>query len=268
MASLSPTRLPRLPLDLLWQFTKRDIQTRYRGSVLGIGWALLGPLLMLGVFTLVFHGLFQMRWPVSAAGVAQVDFALQVFTGLLLFGFFAEVANRSPHLVTSQSNLVTKVVFPLHVLSVSAVLSAGFQTAVGATLLMLFTAVLVGPSLTWLALPLAVLPLALCLLALSWFLAALGVYLRDVAQMMAMLTTLMMFLSPVFYPLATVPERWQPLYLLNPLTRALVDVRGILFAGQWPAWEPLAVFTALAAAACVAAWGWFAWLRRGFADVL
>jgi lipopolysaccharide transport system permease protein len=253
---------------LLWQFIKRDIQTRYRGSVLGIGWALLGPLLMLGVFTLVFHGLFEMRWPVAASGVAQVDFALQVFVGLLLFSFLAEVCNRSPQLVVSQPNLVTKVVFPLPVLGVAAVASAGFQMLVGAILLMAFSLVLVGLQPSWLALPLVLLPLALTLLAASWFLSALGVYLRDVGQMMAMFTTLMMFVSAVFYPLSTVPERWQGLYLLNPLARTITDTRRLLFEGAWPAWGELGIYLLLSLLACVGAWAWFAWLRRGFADVL
>lgn len=253
---------------LLWQFIKRDIDNRYRGSMLGIGWALLSPLLMLGVFTLVFHGMFELRWPVSASGVAQVDFALQVFVGLLLFSFFAEVSSRSPLLVVSQPNLVTKVVFPLPVLSVAAVCSAGFQMLVGAFLLMLFSAVLVSPQASWMALPAILLPLSLFLLAFSWFLAALGVYIRDVSQMMAMFTTLMMFMSPVFYPLSNVPERWQSLYLLNPLTRALTDTRAALFEGQWPAWD-IWVLSMLAALVCCAlAWAWFARLRKGFADVL
>lgn len=253
---------------LLWQFIKRDIATRYRGSLLGIGWALLSPLLMLGVFTLVFHGMFELRWPVSAAGVAQVDFALQVFVGLLLFSFFAEVASRSPLLIVGQPNLVTKVVFPLPVLCVAAVASAGFQMLVGALLLMLFSAVLVGPQASWLALPFILLPFCLFLLAFSWFLAALGVYLRDVSQMMAMFTTLMMFMSPVFYPLSNVPERWHSLYLLNPLARALTDTRAALFEGVWPAWGGwlLSVFVALAC--CGIAYVWFARLRKGFADVL
>ncbi len=253
---------------LLWQFTKRDVQARYRGSVLGLGWALIAPLMMLGVFTLVFHGMFKMHWPVSAAGVAQVDFALQVFVGLLMFGFFSEVANRAPQLVLSQPNLVTKVVFPLWILGGSAVLSAGFNMLVGAVLLMLFATFLVGPDISWVALPLVILPFALFLLALAWFLSALGVYLRDVGQMMAMFSTLMMFLAPVFYPMSSVPEQWRELYMFNPLTRVLVESRAVLFNGQWPDWSGLGVFTLVSLAACVAAWYWFNWLRRGFADVL
>lgn len=268
--SLAPFSVPRLrlPLDLLWQFTKRDIQTRYRGSVLGLGWALVAPLLMLGVFTLVFHGMFKLRWPVSAAGVAQVDFALQVFVGLLLFQFFAEVAGRAPTLVLSQSNLVTKVVFPLHVLGISAVFAAGFQMSVAAVLLLLFASVLVGPAASWLALPLVILPLALFLLAMAWALSALGVYLRDIGQMMQMVTTLVMFLSPVFYPVSTVPAHWHDVYLLNPLAWTLVEVRAVLFQGAWPDWSALGSFAAVALGACGAAWGLFRWLRRGFADVL
>lgn len=253
---------------LLWQFIKRDILTRYRGSFLGIGWALLGPLMMLGVFTLVFHGLFELRWPVASSGVAQVDFALQVFVGLLLFGFFSEVANRSPQLVVGQPNLVTKVVFPLHLLSLSAVAAAGFQALMGLLLLLAFTAVLVAPQASWAALPAILMPFILFMVALSWLLAALCVYLRDVGQMMAMMTTLMMFISGVFYPLATIPERWHWLFLLNPLARVINDTRLALFEGVWPDWTALALFSLAGALACVLAWWWFQWLKEGFADVL
>ncbi|MBK5937910.1 ABC transporter permease [Halochromatium roseum] len=253
---------------LLWQLTKRDIQTRYRGSLLGLGWSLLGPLLMLGVFTLVFHGLFQLRWPVAAAGDAQVDFALQVFVGLLLFSFFAEVASRAPQLIVGQPNLVTRVVFPLPLLGLSAVAAAGFQLLVGGLLLLVFASVLVGPQLSWLALPLVLLPFTLFLVALAWVLSSLSVYVRDVGQMMAMLTTLMMFLSGVFYPLETLPERWQWLFLLNPLARVIQDVRQLLFEGAWPDWHRLALFTLSGLLACLLAAAWFQRLRKGFADVL
>lgn len=255
-------------LYLFWQFTKRDVLLRYRGSLLGVGWALMSPLLMLGVFVLVFHGLFQLRWPLAAAGVAQVDFALQVFVGLLLFSFFAEVANRSPGLIVSQPNLVTRVVFPLPLLSLSAVAAAGFQLVMGALLLLVFSAVLATAQPSWLALPLLWLPFALFLLALSWFLAALGVYLRDVGQMMAMLSTLMMFVSGVFYPLSTVPDRWQGLFLLNPLAWVIEQTRRSLFEGVWPDGQTLALFTLAGALACGLAWLWFQRLRKGFADVL
>lgn len=253
---------------LLWQFTKRDVEARYRGSLLGVGWALLAPLSMLGVFTLVFHGLFEMRWPVAASGVAQVDFALQVFVGLLLFSFFAEVANRSPQLVISQPNLVTKVVFPLHLLSISAVTASGFQALVGLLLLLGFTAVLAAPQPSWLALPFILLPFVLFMLAMSWLLAALCVYLRDIGQMMAMLTTLMMFVSGVFYPLSTVPEAWQGVFLLNPLARVINDTRRALFEGVWPAWGELMLFGLAGSLVCGLAWIAFRRLQKGFADVL
>ena len=256
------------PLYLFYQFTKREVEARYRGSLLGVGWALLGPLLMLGVFVLVFHGMFQLRWPVAAAGVAQVDFALQVFIGLLLFSFFAEVTNRSPVLVLSQPNLITRVVFPLPLLSLSAVTAACFQLLMGMLLLLLCSALLAQVHVSWLALPLVLLPLVLFTLALSWFLAALGVYLRDVGQMMTLFTTLMMFVSGVFYPLSTVSERWRGVFLLNPLARVIVDARRVLFEGAWPDWGVLALFTLSGALACVLAWRWFRRLRRGFADVL
>lgn len=253
---------------LLWQFTYRDVVGRYQGSLLGLGWVLLSPLLMLAAFTLVFYGFFELKWPVEATGTAQMDFALQVFAGLLVFNWFAEVLNRAPGLVTSQPNLVTKVVFPLPLLPISAVLAGSFQALVSLVLLMLVTTVLVGPSLTWLALPLILVPFVVLMMGVGLWLAALGVYLRDIAPFMALLTSILMFLSPIFYPLSQVPARWHDLYLYNPMAAVIVALREALYLNQWPS---AAMLLGLSVAACIALvtglWV-FQKLRGGFADVL
>lgn len=253
---------------LLWQFTQRDVVGRYRGSLLGLGWTLLSPLLMLGAFTLVFYGFFNLRWPVSATGTGQMDFALQVFVGLLAFNWFAEVSNRAPGLIASQPNLVTRVVFPLPLLPVSVVLSGSFQALVSLVLLMLLTLYLVGPALAWLALPLVLVPFALLLVGIALWLSALGVYLRDMTPLMGLLTSILMFLSPVFYPMETVPEKWHGLYMLNPLALLITQLRGLLYLNQWP--EPGSVLgTSVAAVLLIISGLWvFNRLRGGFADVL
>lgn len=255
-------------LHLLWQFTCRDISGRYRGSLLGLGWTLLSPLLMLGAFTLVFYGFFELKWPVEATGTPQMDFALQVFVGLLAFNWFAEVVNRGPVLVTGQPNLVTKVVFPLPLLAFSSVLAASFQALVSLVLLMLITAYLVGIKITWIGLPLVLIPFAGLLVGISLWLAALGVYLRDLGPFMALCTSVLMFLSPVFYPLSNVPEQWQSLYLLNPLALLITQLRDVLFMGAWP--SPKVVTGLIVVATLLMASGYwiFKKLRGGFADVL
>ncbi|MCP1314105.1 MULTISPECIES: ABC transporter permease [unclassified Halomonas] len=255
-------------LHLLWQFTCRDITGRYRGSLLGLGWTLLSPLLMLGAFTLVFYGFFDLKWPVEATGTPQMDFALQVFVGLLSFNWFAEVVNRGPVLVTGQPNLVTKVVFPLPLLAFSSVLAASFQALISLLLLMLITAVLVGVKVTWLGLPLVILPFAGVLVGIALWLSALGVYLRDIGPLMALCTSVLMFLSPVFYPLSNVPEQWQGVYLLNPLALLITQLRDVIFMGAWP--SPKVVSGLVIVAAVLLASGTWAFnkLRGGFADVL
>lgn len=253
---------------LLWQFTRRDVVGRYRGSLLGMGWLLLSPLLLLGAFTLVFYGFFSMKWPVSATGAAQMDFALQVFVGLILFNWSAEVINRAPVLVTGQPNLVTKVVFPLPLLPVSAVLSGAFQALVSLLLLMVVTTFLVGASVTWLALPLLLVPFSLLLMGVALWLAAFGVYLRDLAPLMALITSLLMFLSPVFYPLEQVPERWHDLYLANPLALMIIETREVLYLNTWPSLQAVATLSLEALLLGLSGLWIFRRLRGGFADVL
>lgn len=253
---------------LLWQFTRREVAARYRGSVLGLGWTLLSPLAMLGAFTLVFYGFFDLKWPQKTTGTGTMDFALQVYAGLIVFNWFAEVAGRGPSLITAQPNLVTRVVFPLPLLAWSAMLAAGFQALVSLALLMAVSTVLVGPALAWLWLPVLILPFGLMLAGMALWLSALGVYLRDIAPLMALLTSLLMFLSPVFYPAETVPEAWRGVYLLNPLAWLITQLRELLYTGQPPALGAWLVMLGLGLALCASGSWLFQRLKGGFADVL
>jgi lipopolysaccharide transport system permease protein len=252
---------------LLWQFARRDVLARYRGSLLGLGWSLLTPLLMLGVYTFVFRTVFRARWPEGDDG--GLAFALQVYAGLIVFNLFAEMANRAPRLVLEQPNLVKKVVFPLEILPWVTLLAGLFHLAVNVAVLLvaIFFAQGALPA-SLIALPLVILAFAPFLLGMTWLLAALGVYLRDISQMMAMLTSLLMFLSPVFYPASALPERWQPLLTVNPLTLPIEQLRRVALSGQWPDWGSLAVYALIA---CLCAWlgaTGFRLTRKGFADVL
>lgn len=255
-------------LHLAWQFTKREVVSRYRGSLLGLGWTIISPLIMLAAFTLVFYGFFQLKWPVEATGSAQMDFSLQVFAGLLIFNWFAEVVTRAPGLVVDQPNLVTKVVFPLPLLPWTSMLAASFQAGISLALLLVFTAFLAGASVTWLALPFVLLPYMLLMAGLAMWLSALGVYLRDLTPLTGVLTSILMFLSPIFYPLARVPEKWQSLYLCNPLALLITQLRDVVFMHQWPSLGAMAGLY-LAAGLLLASGYWlFQKLRGGFADVL
>ncbi len=262
-----PYFLPLQHRTLIWQFARRDVLARYRGSVLGLGWTFLTPLLMLAVYTFVFRAVFNARW--TTTGTGDFEFALQVYAGLIVFSLFAEVMNRAPRLILEQPNLVTRVVFPLEILPWVAVLAGLFHLVLNLAALLVVAAVArngLAPSV--LALPLVLAPILPLLLGLGWFLASLGVYVRDMGQVVSLVVSLLMFLSPVFYPVSSLPERWQPLLRANPLTPVMEQLRRVALEGLWPDWTQLALHLAIASAIAWAGARWFAETRKGFADVI
>jgi lipopolysaccharide transport system permease protein len=253
---------------LISQLVKREVVGRYRGSVGGLLWSFLNPLLLLSVYTFVFSAVFRSRW--SASGdESRVDFALILFIGMIVHGLFAECVNRAPRLILDNVNFVKRVVFPLEVLPWVAMGTALFHAAV--SLLVWAVAFLVVRGyLPWTAiwLPLVLLPLVVLTVGVAWFLAATGVYLRDVAQTTGILTSVLLFLSPVFFPITSIPEEWQPLVHASPLTFPIEQARAILVWGRVPDFGGLALYTIVAFAIALAGLARFQKTRRGFADVL
>ena len=259
---------PVAHVNLIWQLARREVLGRYRGSLLGLGWSFVSPLLMLGVYTFVFVGVFKARWPGAESG-GGVEFALQLMAGLMVFNLFAELASRAPHLVLEQPNLVKKVIFPLEVLPWVSVLAAGFHWLLNALVLCLAVLAVRGAlPVSALALPLVIAAFLPFLLGLCWFLSALGVFVRDVNQMMLMVVSMGMFLSPVFYSSKALPEILQGWMWLNPLVFVIESVRAVLLQGLWPDWWGLLVYAACACGAALAGAGFFHLTRKGFADVL
>ena len=253
--------------SLLWQFARREISGRYRGSLIGFGWAVVNPLLLLAIYTFVFSVVFRMRWdgPVSN----RAGFALAIYTGMIVHGFFAECMTRAPSLIVENRNLVKKVVFPLHLLPWSVLLVASFHFLVG--ILLVAAAVLVTTGAlppTLLALPLIVVPLSLLALGVAYAFSALGVYLRDLGQVVGFFAMMLLFLSPVFYPVSAVPEDWRWVIALNPITTFIELARGALLFGSWPGPATLAVAWCIGLATAWAGFFWFQRTRKGFADVL
>lgn len=254
--------------SLLKQFVRREIVGRYRGSMLGIGWAFVTPLLMLCVYTFVFVGVFKSRWP-GAEAAGGMAFALRLFAGLMIFNLFAEVVGRAPSLILEQPNLVKKVVFPLELLPFVSLGSALFHLLLGSGIL-LVGILLSGNALpgTALLLPIVILPLLPLLLGLGWLLAALGVFVRDIATVVGLSINLLLFLSPVFYSVDSLAPRWRPWMLLSPLASTIENLRAVLFAGSFPDWGYWSL--SLATGVCLSLAG--AWVfrktRNGFADVL
>lgn len=259
--------LPWRQRTLIWQFARREVLARYRGTLLGLGWSFLTPLLLLAVYTFVFRVVFKARW--GAQGADDFEFALQVYAGLLVFSLFAEVISRAPRLVLDQPNLVKKVVFPLEILPWIMVLAGLFHLALNLLVLLVAAAITRGGlPLSVVALPLVLASFVPLLLGLGWFLAAVGVFIRDVGQIASLAISLLMFLSPVFYPISSLPDRWQPWLQVNPLTPAIEQLRRVVLDGQWPEWPQLALQLVLASVLAWAGARWFAATRKGFADVI
>ena len=246
----------------------REVSGRYRGSLLGSLWSLLTPLLLLGVYTLVFGVIAPTRWPgAEDQGIGM--FALRLLAGMVIHGLLSETLSRAPVLVTSQPNYVNKVVFPLETLAWVNLLAALFHSVMAMLVLILLNAVL-GTGLDWtlLALPAIVLPYAVMLMGLIWLISALGVYLRDINQIIGPLIMVSMFLGPVFYPRSAMPAAAQNWLALNPITVPTEQLRRVLFDAQWPLWTALAQY-ALASMAIYLTGLWvFSKLKKGFADVL
>ena len=253
--------------DLLWQLTKRDVLGRYRGSLLGVVWSLFNPFMMLAVYTFVFSVIFRMRW--EGSGEGKTEFAMILFVGMIIHGLFAECINRSPGLILSNVNYVKKVVFPLEILPWMSLGAALFHACASLlALLLVFAAVNLTLNWTVLLLPVLLFPLLLLTMGISWFLASIGVYYRDVGQVTGIATSILLFMAPVFYPVSALPEQYRPLLYLNPLTFMIEQARNILILGRLPDWQGLALYSI---ASLVVAWLGFAWFqktRKGFADVL
>ena len=236
--------------------------------MLGITWAFINPLLMLGVYTFVFVDVFKARWP-GAEELGGLAFAQRLFAGLMVFTLFSDVVARAPNLIVEQINLVKKVAFPLELFTFITMGSALFHFLVSTLILLLSLFALDSQlSFTILLLPVIILPLLPLLLGLGWLLSALGVFIRDIGPIVAVCVSLLMFMSPVFYSISSLSPRWQFWMGLNPLTPVIENLRLVVFSGAMPDWSQW--FIALGVGCVVALFGaWtFRKTRDGFADVL
>jgi len=253
--------------ELLRALASREILGRYRGSALGVLWSFVTPLLMLAVYTFVFGEIFGSRW--AAGSGSKSEFALLLFLGLIVFNLFAECVNRAPSLMVSNVNYVKKVIFPLEILPGALMLSALFHAAVSLGVWLVAYVLVIGlPFWTALYLPLIVAPYLLFILGVSWVLASLGAYARDLSQLIVIATTALMFLCPVFYPMTAVPEPYRLALYLNPLTLIVEQVRDAMFWGRGPDPLTLSMYWIFALAIAWAGFAFFQNTRKGFADVL
>ena len=254
--------------ELLWDLVKRDFIGRYKGSMLGVVWSLFNPLFMLAIYTIVFGVAFKSKW----AGLGEestVAFALVLFSGIIIHNFFTECLGRAPSLIISHPNYVKKVVFPLEILPWMALLSALLHFLVSFGALLIFC-LMAGVSIHsgTLLIPILLIPLVLMMLGLSWILASLGVYLRDLSQIMGIVTTVALFLAPVFYPIESIPEAYRIFLMCNPITIPVMQLRDLMLWGKPLHWGLWTLSLAISLLVCQLGYWWFQKSRRGFADVL
>jgi len=254
----------QLLLDLSW----REITSRYKGSVFGMLWSMLTPILMLGIYTFIFSEVFQSRWPNINEG-SRSSFALILFSGLIAFNFFSECVGRSPYIICSNPNFVKKVIFPLEILPCVTIISTLFHATIGLGILFIFELFAFGKiPATALLLPIAFAPLIFLTMGLTWLLAALGVYLRDIGQTIGIVLTGLLFISPIFFPMSSFPEKWRGLASLNPLAMPIEQIRNVLIFSKEIDTHYLMYY---ATTSLIIAWLGYAVFqasRKGFADVL
>ena len=253
---------------LFLQMLKREIQQRYRGSQLGFLWAFVYPILMLLVYTFVFGFVMKAKWGVP--GQDNLDFGIILFAGLLCHSLLSEVMVGSVSLITGNAQYVKKVVFPLEILSLVSIANAVFHMFLGVCILIVIY-LLTGNTLhlTMLLIPVVLAPLVVFLLGVSWFVSVLGVYVRDLSQVMGVFMTVLLFMGPIVYPFNLIPAVIQPyVYWLNPLTIVVEQFRAVALFGQMPNWNDLGVYTVCAFAMLFVGQWFFKRTREGFADVI
>lgn len=252
---------------LIVKFTKREIESRYKGTIFGVLWAFLQPLLMLAIYATVFGSILRVRWSQDDGGSTEFVFAL--FIGLIVHGFLSEVLNKAPMLVVSNASYVKKVVFPVQIFSIISVLGALFFFL--AALLLWIATFYFETNEFWLTMlyaPVIFFPLVITAIGLSWIISALGVYIRDLGQLTGMLTTAMLFLSPVFYPISNLPELLQVILYFNPITIIILELRNTMMSGLVPNWELVLLSYVASIFYFVVGYFLFSKAKRGFSDVL
>ncbi|MED4730175.1 ABC transporter permease [Aneurinibacillus migulanus] len=254
--------------ELIVQFTKREILSRYRGSFLGVLWSFINPLIMLVVYTFVFSVVFKAKWG-QLATTTQTEFALILFSGIITFNIFSEMINRAPNLVTGNVNYVKKVIFPLEILPVTVLLSTLVHAFISLLVLIIFACFIMDYQFwTLIFIPILLFPLIVFSLGLSWFFASVGVYVRDLSYTIGLATNVLFFITPIFYPISAVPEFFREFMYINPLTTIVENFRKVVIWGQMPDWNGFILVTIISYIVMVLGFSWFVKTRKGFADVL
>ncbi len=253
--------------SLIKQFTKREIENRYKGTFLGLCWAFFSPLLMLAVYAVVFGFIFHGSY--GHEGETKMQFVLGLFSGLLIWEMISTSLAMAPMLIVQNANLVTKVVFPLEILPVIALASNVVHAAIGfiplLVIMYLFQKVLF---LSTGALVLILIPIMLYTVGLVWMISGLGVFLRDIRAIMPSFITVLMFASAIFFPITAIPVAWRWVVMLNPAAVLVSMARSALVFGEWPDWKMYGFQLIISFVIAVAGYAFFMKVKPAFADVL
>lgn len=250
--------------ELIASWTQRDLASRYRGSYLGSAWSILNPLFSLALYTFVFSVIMKIRFGEQGHG----SFAIYLMCGLLPWIAISEALTRSTSVVPANQNLVKKVVFPLETLPVSLVASSIINQLIGLVILLVAVGFFVGLKLTWLWLPIILLVQAGLMLGTCWFLASLGVFVRDIAQAIGLVLNVWMYMTPIVYPASMVPENFRWLLALNPVAFLVEAYRAVILDGRLPDMATFMANAFLAFVVMALGYAWFARTKPAFADVL
>ncbi len=250
--------------ELIYQLIKREVLQKYKGSYLGVLWSFLTPLALLAVYTFVFSVILNV-----GGRRGHLDYALTLFVGLVAFDVFSQSLSDAPRLIVSNRSYVTKVVFPLEILPLVKLGGALIDSLFG-MLIVLLGGILILQQLPWtiIFLPLMYLPLILLSLGVAWFMASLGVFIRDINNLLTVILRMLRFMTPIFYPITAVPESVRFLLYLNPLTHIINNFRRVLLFGQLPDWGWFLVLTAGTFVVCMLGYIWFMKSKKTFADVI
>lgn len=253
---------------LMFELAKRDIISRYKGSLFGLLWSFVNPLIMLMIYTFLFSDVFKSKWH-GTNDDSHAQFAVMLFAGLINYNFFSDCIVRAPTLMLSHVNFVKKIIFPIEILPSIILLSALFNAGISMLVLLIFQFVVFGfVPFSIFFIPIVMLPIILLTTGLCWFLAALGVYLRDINQSIGIVLTGIMFLSPIFYPISALPEKWQSIARLNPLAFPIEQSRNVLIHNRFPELHEFIIYVSVTTLIAWMGLYFFEKAKNGFADVL
>ena len=246
---------------------KRDIVSKYQGSVFGLLWTLFTPLILILIYTYVFAIIFKFRW--EGVPENKVIFGLVLYLGIIQYNFIAEVLSKAPSLIIGNTNYVKKVIFPTEILSVVDVAVALSNMIIAFCVWLLAYMIFVKiPSVTFLLLPILILPLIFFGLGLSWLFCSLTVYFRDIVQIMGFFVMALLFSTPIFYPKSAVPKKLQWIVEMNPLANSVEFSRDILIYDRYPNF--LNYFYCLVISIVICLFGYYVFkkFKHGFPDAI